>query len=122
MAAEESIERLLGIFQDLKKNFEGHPSAWEEHITEAELSCLKELISDQRNFLSDCVADIDQQILVCVLLVEDYLRACRILAMLSERTSRLGTELVPLPPALPAGSVADIIVSRIQYLKSQGRL
>jgi hypothetical protein len=62
MASEELIERLLNVFQDLKKNLESRPTGWEEHITQAELSCLREIFSERRNAVGECLADIDQQI------------------------------------------------------------
>jgi hypothetical protein len=122
MASEELIERLLKVLQDLKKNFENRPTGWEAHITQAELSCLREIFSERRNAVAECLADIDQQIFACVLLVEDYVRTQRILGMLNERIARLGEEPALLPEGLPAGTVADMIIARIRYLKSQGRL
>jgi primosomal protein N'' len=113
MATEELIERLLNAFQDLKKNFESRPTAWEEHITQSELSYLREIFSDRRNVLAECLMDIDQQIRVSVISVEDYMRIHRIMQMLNERLSELGAEPVALPEGLPGGNVADMIISRI---------
>ena len=122
MASEELIERLLNVFQDLKKNLESRPTGWEEHITQAELSCLREIFSERRNAVGECLADIDQQIFACVMLIEEYASTCRVLDVLNQRISRLGAEPIRLPEGLPGGNVADMIISRIEYLRSQGRL
>ncbi|MFQ5684186.1 MAG: hypothetical protein ACE5HC_13040 [Candidatus Binatia bacterium] len=122
MREEQSYERLLQALRDMHKEIEDRIRPVEEQIVQAEVDYLKNLFEQKKVALMDCLGKIDQKILECRLDLTEYNRIQTDLNALNDRVSRLGSGTLPVPEFLSTTNLADIVVERIEGLRSQGKL
>ena len=115
-------DRLLQAFLNMKNNFEQQVRSLDGHLAEAQLEYFKEMFDTQKSTAADCLNGIDQKVLDCLAHIEQYKRIHSALSSLNEKLSQLGVEPFALPEALPAEDLGSIITSRIEMLRSQGRV
>lgn len=122
MREEQSYERLLQALRDMHREIEERIRPVEEQIVQAEADYFKSLFEQQKNALADCLGKIDQKILECHSHLVEYNRIHADTNKLNERLSRLGSEPLPIPEFFPVASLADLIIARIEDLRSQGKM
>lgn len=122
MREEQTYERLLQALRDLQAEIEERVRPVAEQVIHAEVERLRSLSEQRRSTLSQCLAGIDESILGCRAQLAEYNQSHADLDMLNEKLSKLGAEPVAVPDYLPTVSLADLIVSRIEDLRSQGKI
>ena len=83
---------------------------------------LKGQFERQQNALADCLGKIDQKILECQSNLAESHRIHGDMNKLNEQIARLGSGSLPVPDLVSMGSLPDLIMKRIENLRSQGKL
>ena len=122
MKEEQSYERLLQALLDMKNEIAKQIRPVEEQIIQANVDHLRQGFEDEKNKLEQCLAGMDQKILDCHLHLEEYRRIRSSLEILNGRLSRLGRDSLPMPDPLPSDDLGDVVIGRVEHLKSQGKL
>ncbi len=122
MREEQTYERLLQALRDLQAEIEERVRPVAEQVIHAEVERLRGLSEQRRSRLGQCLASIDESILGCRAQLMEYNESHADLTLLNEKLSKLGAEPASVPDCLPTASLADLIVSRIEDLRSQGKI
>lgn len=122
MRAEQNYERLMQALLDMKKNFEGQMRTLDEQIVQANIDHLKHLFEQKKTFLMECANGIDQKILECLALVDEYKRLYADLAMLNDKLHELAADSIDMPESLLPEDLRGAIDARILHLRAQGRI
>jgi cob(I)alamin adenosyltransferase len=72
--------------------------------------------------ISRCVEEIDHRLLDCHKSLEEYRRLHSSLRMINDQLSRLGAETLAVAEELPPQDFSEIINSRIDHFKSNGKI
>ena len=72
--------------------------------------------------LSECLEEIDDNILACRQYLQDYERIRSSLFALNEKLTQLGAESVPLPDGLTTSDLGEIVRQRIEHLRTQSKI
>lgn len=122
MKEEQSYERLLQALLDMKNEIAKRIRPVEEQIVQANVDYLKQMFSQEKSKLGECLDAIKQKILDCRLHVEEYEQICSELNAVNSRLSRFGAEPLAMPEPLPTTDLGDLIIGCIRELRSQGKL
>ena len=94
----------------------------EEQIIQANADHLRQTFNQESRKLNKCLEEIDNNILACRQYLQDYERIRSSLHALNEKLSQLGAEAIQVPDGLPSADLGDIIRTRMEHLKSQGKI
>jgi DNA-binding ferritin-like protein len=122
MKEEQSYERLLEALRDMQAQIEERVKPVAEQVVQAEIARLRSLSEEHKTTLTDCLAHIDQNILSCRAQMDQYQQTRSNLAALSERLRKLGAHSESLPRDLPEENLKDLILARVEGLRSEGKL
>ncbi len=119
---EQTFERLLQAFVDMKGEIQTKIRLLEEEIVQANVSHLLEIHDNRKNRLEACLNILDQSILDCRLPVENSKKIYEELNLLNEKLSRLGVEPLPVANSLGGGQFEKMLRQRIEHLRLQGKI
>jgi chromosome segregation ATPase len=122
MKEEEAFERLLQALQDMKSEITKQIRPVEEQIIEANRDHLRQSFDQESRKLSKCLEEMDDNILACRQYLQEYDRIRSSLQGLNEKLAQLGSDSLEIPNGLPTHDLGEIVRSRIDYLKAQGKL
>jgi uncharacterized protein YukE len=122
MKEEQSYERLLQALQDMKAEIAKQIRPVEDQIIQANADHLRQTFNQETRKLNKCLEEIDNNILACRQYLQDYERIRSSLHALNEKLSQLGAEAIQVPDGLPSADLGDIIRTRMEHLKSQGKI
>ena len=122
MKEEEAFERLLQALQDMKSEITKQIRPVEEQIIEANRDHLRQTFAQESRKLNKCMEEIDDNILACRQYLQDYERVETGLRGLNEKLAQLGADSLQVPNSLPTHDLGEIVKSRIEYLKAQGKI
>lgn len=122
MKEEQNYERLLQALRDMQAQIEERVRPVAEQVVQAEIERLRSLSEQQKSTLTDCLTHIDESILRCRVHMAQYQEIRSNLAALSERLANLGADPERLPDHLPAESLRDLILARVEGLRAEGKL
>ena len=122
MKEEQTHERLLQALGDIQAQIEGHVRPVAKQVIQAEVERLRSLSEQLKSILNDCLMRIERTILDCQSQMEEYRQTRSDLAALNERLASLGAEPVPMPNQLPAETLGDLILARVQGLRVEGKI
>ena len=122
MKEEQAYERLIRTVQVMQAQIDEGVRPLAEQLLQAEIKRLQGLSEQQRSILQDCIARIDQSILNCSVQMAEYRRTRSDLIALNERLANLGGEPVPVPNHFPVENLGELILSRLEGLRAQGKL
>jgi chromosome segregation ATPase len=122
MKEEEAFERLLQALQDMKSEITKQIRPVEEQIIEANRDHLRQSFTQESRKLNKCLEEIDDNILACRQYLQEYERIHAGLHGLNEKLTQLGAESLQVPNSLPTHDLREIVSSRIEYLKAQGKI
>lgn len=122
MKQEQSYERLLKALDDMQAQIEGHVPPVAKQVIQAEVERLRNLSEQQKSILSDCLMGIDRTILDCQSQMDEYRQRRADLAALNEQLASLGAEPAPMPYHLPAETLGELILARMQRLRVEGKI
>ena len=84
---------------------------------------LHTLHKDEAGKLTKCLEEIDYKLLDCRRSLEEYNRVRSSLQMINEKLSRLGAQTLVVPPDdLPTRDLGEILKSRIERFKTDGKI
>jgi hypothetical protein len=123
MKTEPAYDAVFQALVDIRKNLDEKINLLDEQIRSAQLQCLGDAFQQQKEAIAECRDGIDQQLITLSVYVEEYQHLHESLKDLSEKRI---PELGGTPPAMPAtiagDSLAAVLVGRLDYLKSQGKI
>ena len=122
MKEEQTHERLLQALGDIQAQIEGHVRPVAKQVIQAELERLRNLSEQQKSILKDCLMRIERTILDCQSQMEEYRQTRSDLAALNQQLASLGAEPIPMPNHLPAETLGDLILSRVEELRVEGKI
>lgn len=122
MKEEQAYERLMRTLRDMQARIDEGVRPMAEQVFQTEIERLRGLSEQQRSILQDCIARIDQSILNCRAQMDDYRRARADLIAFNERLANLGAEPVPVPDDFTEENLGDLILSRLEGLRAQGKI
>jgi len=122
MKEEQTHERLLQALGDIQAQIEGHVRPVAKQVIQAEVERLRNLSEQQKSILNDCLIGIDRTILDCQSQMEEYRQRRSDLAALNEQLASLGAEPLPMPNHLPAETLGDLILARVEGLRVEGKI
>ena len=122
MGQEQYYERLLLALQEMKREIAQKIRPLELQIIEANREHLREAFEEYSRQLNGSLISVDEHILACRQHLEEYHKIRSGLQSLNDKLSQLGA--VPLNgPTEPSGSdLGDLIRSRLEHLKSRGKI
>ena len=122
MKEEQTHEGLLQALGEIEAQIEGHVRPVVKQVVQAEVERLRNLSEQQKSILKDCLMRIDRTILDCQSQMEDFRQRRSDLAALNEQLASLGAEPVPMPNHLPAETLGELILARVQRLRVEGKI
>jgi hypothetical protein len=122
MREEQTYERLLRVLHDMQAQIEERVRPVAEQVVQVEVERLQSLSMHQKSILNDCLALIDQTILDCRIQMEEYRQTRSALLLLNQRLAHLGAEPVAAPDHFPTENLGDLILARLEGLRSEGKI
>ena len=122
MKEEQTHERLLQALGDIQAQIEGHVRPVAKQVIQAEVERLRNLSEQQKSILKDCLMRIERTILDCQSQMEEYRQTRSDLAALNQQLASLGAEPMPVPNHLPAETLGDLILARVEELRVEGKI
>lgn len=122
MKQEQSYERLLQALQEMKDEIVKQIRPVEEQIIHASLDQLRHSFEEESGRLAKCLDEIDHKILECRKHLDDYDRIRLTLHDLNQKLSRLGAEPLAVADGLPTHDLGEVIRTRLEHLKAQGKI
>jgi primosomal protein N'' len=122
MREEQSYERLLQALQDMKNEIAKQIRPVEEQIVQANVEHLRQTFSQESRRLSQCLEEIDDNILACRQYLQEHERIRSSLQALNQKLTQLGAESVQLPDGLPTTDLGETVRQRIEDLRLQGKI
>ena len=122
MNEEQSYERLLQALQDMKNEIAKQIRPVEEQIIHANREHIRQSFTQESQRLSQCLEEIDNNILACRQAMQEYDRIRASLTGLNEKLVQVGSPALQIPDGLPSHDLGDIVKSRIDHLRTQGKI
>ena len=122
MSQEQYYERLLLALQEMKREIAQKIRPLELQVIEANREHLRETFDQYTRKLSDCLAAIDEHILASRQHLDGYNNIRSVLERLNDKLAQLGAIPLDLPAGPTSNDLAEVIRSRLEHLKSQGRI
>jgi hypothetical protein len=122
MKEEQAHERLLQALDDMQAQIDGYNRPVAKQAIQAGVERLRNLAEQRKSILNDCLMRIDRTILDCQSQMDEYRQRRSELAALNERLACLGAEPMPIPDHLPAETLEDLILARVQELRLEGKI
>ncbi len=122
MREEQTYERLLRVLHDMQAQIEERVRPVAEQVVQVEVERLQSLSMHQKSILNDCLALIDQTILDCRIQMEEYRQTRSALLVLNQRLADLGAEPVAAPDHFPTENLGDLILARLEGLRSERKI
>jgi hypothetical protein len=83
---------------------------------------LQTMHQDEARKLSKCLEEIDDKLIDCRRSLEEYDRVRSSLQLINEKLSRLGAQTLAVTDDLPTRDLQEIINSRIERFRSEGKI
>jgi chromosome segregation ATPase len=122
MSQEQYYERLLLALDEMKRDLAQKIRPLELQIIEANREYLRETIDLHTRRLNRCLEKIDEKTLACRQHLEEYNSIRSELQSLNDKLSQLGAAPQDLPGVPTGGDLSEMILLRLEYLKSHGKI
>jgi hypothetical protein len=122
MSQEQYYERLLLALEEMKRDLTQRIRPLELQIIDANRAHLRETFNLNIRRLSRCLERIDEKTLACQEHLEEYQSIRSELESLNERLVQLGAEPVELPGGPTGRDLREMIILRLEHLKSTGKI
>jgi hypothetical protein len=117
-----SYEKLLQTLREMQSQIEERVKPMADQLRQAEVGRLRELSEQQQRALRECLAQIDSSLLSCGLHLSEYERTRSELLALNQSLAQLGAQAEGLPEGFPVENLGQIIDSRVDWLRAQGKI
>jgi hypothetical protein len=122
MADEQTRGKLLQAVGGIQAQIEGHVRPVAKQVIYTEVDRLRNLSEQQKSILNVCLMRIERTILDCQSQMEEYRQTRSDLAALNQQLASLGAEPMPMPTQLPAETLGDLILARVEELRVEGKI
>jgi len=122
MSQEQYYERLLVALEEMKRELAQKIRPLQLQIIEANREYLRETFDLNIRRLNRCLEKIDEKTLAFRQHLEEYNSIRSELQILNDKIEQLGAVPLDLPSAPGSGGLGDIIISRLEHLKSLGKI
>jgi primosomal protein N'' len=122
MSQEQYYERLLLALQEMKREITQKIRPLELQVIEANREHLREAFDQYTRKLNECVAAIDEHILASRQHLDEYNSIRALLESLNDKLAQLGAIPLDVPAGRTREDLAEVIKSRLEHLKSQGKI
>jgi hypothetical protein len=119
---ERGYERLLDLVRDMQSQIEERVRPISEQVIELEVAQIRERSGNDQAILDRCLAQIDQCLLSCAGQIDEYQKMQAVLFSLNDRLAALGEPPEPIAESLLNQDLTDILRSRVDELRRQGKL
>jgi len=122
MSQEQYYERLLLALEEMKRELTQKIRPLELQIIEANREYLRENFDLNIRRLNRCLEKIDEKTLAFRQHLEEYNSIRSELQILNDKIEQLGAVRLDLPSGPGSGDLGDMIISRLEHLKSLGKI
>jgi hypothetical protein len=122
MSQEQYYERLLLALQEMKREIAQKIRPLELQIIEANREHLRETFDQHARKLNECLAAVDEHILASRQHLDEYDSIRSVLQRLNDKLTQLGSIPLDLPAGPASSDLSATIRSRLEQLKSQGKI
>ena len=122
MSQEQYYERLLLALEEMKRELAQKIRPLELQIIEANREYLRETFDSNIRRLNRCLENIDAKTLTVRQSLEEYKSIRAELQNLNDKLEQLGAVPLDLPTGPGGSDLREMIISRLEYLKSLGKI
>ena len=122
MSQEQYYERLLLALEEMKRELTQKIRPLELQIIEANREYLRETFDSNIRRLNRCLEKIDEKTLTVRQSLEEYNSIRAELQNLNDKLEQLGAVPLDLPSGPGGSDLREMIISRLEYLKSLGKI
>jgi predicted hydrolase (HD superfamily) len=122
MSQEQYYERLLLALQEMKREIAQKIRPLELQIIEANREHLRETFEECSHRLAHCLIAVDEHILACRQHLDEYNSIRSDLHNLNDKLSQLGAVPLDVPSRPSGGDLGELIRSRLDHLRSHGKI
>ena len=122
MSQEQYYERLLLALEEMKRELAQKIRPLQLQIIEANREYLRETVDLNMRRLSRCLEKIDEKTLACRQYLEEYNSIRSELRNLNDKLEQLGAAPVDLPSGPGSSDLGEMVISRVEHLKSLGKI
>ena len=122
MSQEQYYERLLLALEEMKRELAQKIRPLQLQIIEANREYLRETFDLNIRRLNRCLEKIDEKTLAFRQHLEEYNSIRSELQILNDKIEQLGAVRLDLPTGPGSGDLGDMIISRLEHLKSLGKI
>jgi len=122
MSQEQYYERLLLALEEMKRELAQKIRPLELQIIEANREYLRETFDLNIRRLNRCLEKIDEKTLTFRQSLEEYNSIRSELQNLNDKLEQLGAVPLDLPSGPGSSDLREMIISRVEYLKSLGKI
>jgi hypothetical protein len=122
MSQEQYYERLLLALEEMKRELAQKIRPLQLQIIEANREYLRETFDLNIRRLNRCLEKIDEKTLAFRQHLEEYNSIRSELQILNDKIEQLGAVPLDVPSVPGSGDLGDIITSRLEHLKSLGKI
>ena len=122
MSQEQYYERLLLALEEMKRDLAQKIRPLQLQIVEANREYLRETFDSNIRRLYRCLEKIDEKTLACRQHLEEYNSIRSELRNLNDKLEQLGAAPVDLPSGPGSSDLGEMVISRVEHLKSLGKI
>ena len=122
MSQEQYYERLLLALEEMKRDLAQKIRPLQLQIVEANREYLRETFDSNIRRLDRCLEKIDEKTLAFRQSLEEYNSIRAELQNLNDKLEQLGAVPLDLPSGPGSSDLREMIISRVEYLKSLGKI
>jgi len=122
MSQEQYYERLLLALEEMKRDLAQKIRPLQLQIVEANREYLRETFDSNIRRLNRCLEKIDEKTLAFRQHLEEYNSIRSELQILNDKIEQLGAVPLDLPSGPGSSDLGDMIISRLEHLKSLGKI
>ena len=115
-------DRLLQTLRDLQRQIEERLRPLALQTVQAEVNHLRQQVQQDQSALNECLTRIDRSIAICLERIDESRQRYVELATLNRRLAELGAAAESLPEDSSSQNPSEIIYSRLENLRREGKI
>jgi hypothetical protein len=119
---QDNYDKVLQALKDMQAHIEERMRPMASEVIQAEVARIQSDSKRHQDALASCLSRIDERILSCRSQLDEYNETCSLLISLNERLVRMGEEPVELSKKVVFEDLGEMILSRIEGLRVDGKI